>query len=108
MKKYYCDDCGVELNEGEGSVFTCCETCWNKHYKKTDEQSEVRVEAKVKPEIAEDNNKIKWFMELAIKMYDEGYSDVSIYSIDTDAWDEYRVGDKLSPSQAIAEEESNG
>ena len=49
MKKYYCDDCGVELNEGEGSVFTCCETCWNKHYKKTDEQSEVRVEAKVKP-----------------------------------------------------------
>ncbi len=57
MKKYYCDDCGVELNEGEGSVFTCCETCWNKHYKKTDEQSEVRVEAKVKPEIAEETLK---------------------------------------------------
>lgn len=47
MKKYYCSDCGIELDEGEGSVFTCCEPCWDKHYKKTDEQSEVSVEAKV-------------------------------------------------------------
>jgi Lar family restriction alleviation protein len=47
MKKYYCSDCGIELDEGEGSVFTCCEVCWNKHYKKADEQSEVRVELPV-------------------------------------------------------------
>lgn len=67
-----------------------------------------QMQLPVKPEIADDSNKIKWFMELAIKMYDTGYCDASIYSIDTDAWDEYRVNDKLTPSQAIAEEESNG
>lgn len=33
-RKYYCNDCGVELDEGEGSVFTCCDECWDKHYKK--------------------------------------------------------------------------
>lgn len=32
-KKYYCKDCGVEMNEGEASAFTCCEVCWDKHYK---------------------------------------------------------------------------
>ena len=52
-------------------------------------------------------NKIKWFMELAIKMRELGYSDTSIYSIDIDAWDEYRVNN-LTPEQAIAEDESNG
>lgn len=71
-------------------------------------ENSIPVELPVKPEIADDSNKIKWFMELAIKMYDTGYCDASIYSIDTDAWDEYRVNDKLTPSQAIAEEESNG
>ncbi|MBK7381695.1 MAG: hypothetical protein IPJ03_22405 [Ignavibacteriales bacterium] len=47
-------------------------------------------------------------MELALKMREDGYSDASIYSIDTDAWGEYRVNDGLTPGQAIKEEESNG
>lgn len=31
-KKYYCE-CGNEMNEGEARTFTCCEVCWDKHYK---------------------------------------------------------------------------
>ena len=45
----YCSDCGVELGGGEGAVFTCCEVCWDKHYKKADKQSEVSVDKPVKP-----------------------------------------------------------
>jgi len=29
---YKCNDCGAEMNEGEASVFTCCDKCWDKHY----------------------------------------------------------------------------
>lgn len=47
MEKYYCSDCGVELDEGEGSVFTCCELCWDKHSKKTDEAKRSQVEKPV-------------------------------------------------------------
>ena len=32
MKRHYCSDCGKDMDEGEGSVFTCCESCWDKHY----------------------------------------------------------------------------
>lgn len=32
-KKYYCKDCGTEMDKGEASAFTCCEVCWDKHYK---------------------------------------------------------------------------
>lgn len=32
-KKYYCKDCGTEMDEGEAKTFTCCEVCWDKHYK---------------------------------------------------------------------------
>lgn len=67
----------------------------------------IPVEKRVSPKMAGDSNKIKWFMELALKMRETGYSDASIYSIDTDAWDEYRVDNKLTPEQAITEEESN-
>ena len=68
----------------------------------------IQMQALVSPKTADDGNKIRWFMELALKMRETGYSDASIYSIDTDAWDEYRVDDELTPEQAIIEEESNG
>lgn len=68
----------------------------------------IRAEKLVSPKTADDSNKIRWFMELALKMRETGYSDASIYSIDTDAWDEYRVDDELTPEKAITEEESNG
>lgn len=53
------------------------------------------------------NNKIRWFMELALKMKERNYSDMSIYTIDIDAWDKYRVDDEYTPEQAISEDESN-
>ena len=56
---------------------------------------------------ANGGNKIRWFMELALKMREKGYCDASIYSIDVDAWDEYRVDDEYTPEQAITEDESN-
>ena len=34
MKTKHCTDCGCELGEGEGQVFTCCEICWVKKYPK--------------------------------------------------------------------------
>ena len=33
-KTKHCIDCGCELDEGEGQVFTCCEKCWDKKYPK--------------------------------------------------------------------------
>ena len=33
-KTKHCTDCGCELDEGEGQVFTCCEKCWDKKYPK--------------------------------------------------------------------------
>ena len=33
-KVKHCIDCGCELDEGEGQVFTCCEKCWDKKYPK--------------------------------------------------------------------------
>ena len=44
IKKYYCADCGAEMNEGERKTFTCCEVCWGKHYAK---QKQVGAEAGV-------------------------------------------------------------
>ena len=33
-KVKHCIDCGCELDEGEGQIFTCCEKCWDKKYPK--------------------------------------------------------------------------
>jgi len=31
-ERYTCQDCGSEMNEGEGRTFTCCDKCWSKRY----------------------------------------------------------------------------
>ena len=77
---YYCPDCDKEINSSQ-------------------------LEAQISNA---NDDKIRWYMELALKMREEGYSDASIYSIDIEAWDEYRVNQELTPVQALAEEESNG
>lgn len=48
---------------------------------------------------------IKWFMELAIEMKSKGYSNKAIFTIDLEAWEEYRIGES-SPEEALAEDES--
>ena len=35
----YCKDCGCELGEGEGKVFTVCEICWDKSEINADSES---------------------------------------------------------------------
>jgi len=77
-----------------------------KENKNTERHESVGVHCQVSN--ANGDNKIRWFMELALKMREDGYSDASIYSIDIEAWDEYRVNQELTPVQALAEEESNG
>jgi len=27
-----CSDCGAPMNEGEAKTFTCCDSCWEKHW----------------------------------------------------------------------------
>ena len=49
-KKYYCMDCGAEMNEGERKTFTCCDACWDKHYEK---QKAVGVQQRVILQLAE-------------------------------------------------------
>jgi uncharacterized Zn finger protein (UPF0148 family) len=44
-KGYKCSDCGTPLNDGEGDVFTCCESCWKKHY----ESQVIESDRKMKP-----------------------------------------------------------
>ena len=31
-ERYTCQDCGAEMNAGEGRTFTCCDKCWSKRY----------------------------------------------------------------------------
>ena len=43
MKRHYCSDCGKDMDEGEGSVFTCCESCWDKHYGEIEGVSKMSI-----------------------------------------------------------------
>ena len=55
------------------------------------DRQQTKVDPEVKTATANDGNKIRWFMELSLKMRELGYSDTSIYSIDIDAWNECRT-----------------
>jgi len=63
------------------------------------------ISSQIEPPI--NNAKIWWFMELALKMREDGYSDADIYSIDIGAWDDYRTDEGLTPTESLAEEERN-
>jgi len=58
MEKYYCNDCGVEMNEGEAKTFTCCDACWDKKYPAESNQ----VEAKVIVKAVEENSEGKYLL----------------------------------------------
>jgi len=83
MEKYYCNDCGVEMNEGEAKTFTCCDACWDKKYPAESNQ----VQAKVKPEIVD----IEKIIEYAFKKGED-------WGITYGGWfipDEYKQKKKL-------------
>ena len=98
----------VDPEKENPEFFSELETTWCSDRINDNDIPYYRKQSSVEPVVIQQtDNKVKWFMELALKMREVGYSDTSIYSIDIDAWDEYRIKEKLTPKQAIAEEESN-
>lgn len=67
-----------------------------------------RLEKVVSGEFAEENEKlIKWFMELAVIMKEDGYTLESLLSIDVSAWIEMFQQHGETPQNAYLEDLSN-
>ena len=51
-----CEDCGKEINEDEGSTFTCCNECWDKYYKKQPPSDSLALNQLIDKYIAAERN----------------------------------------------------
>lgn len=58
-----CKDCGAEMNEGEASVFTICDACWDKVFPEKKEQEPIGF-------IIENYVNSKWVIDRNRKLYE--------------------------------------